>query len=95
MLINEPIEKVGLAYHIRDKNGSEIVYSDTAVDGMRHIPSPQSGEIYCIELTFKVNLHHGPYTIASMASIPGGEGGRDVSVAYFVPVSCELSVFAG
>lgn len=93
--INSPISTLGLAYHIRDKNGLDIVYSDTGIESNSHILDATSGSIHVIDWTFTIKLRDGNYTIASMASEPVNLKLGDVSVIDFIPLSVRFSVDRG
>lgn len=93
--INKAIPLIGLAYHIRDKNGLDIVYSDTALEGGREIRDPVPGSTYIIDWNITSNLREGDYVISSMASEPTDLDIGEVRVADFVPISCKMSVFRG
>ncbi|WP_284973130.1 ABC transporter ATP-binding protein [Atlantibacter hermannii] len=93
--INEDIPRLGLAYHIRDKHGQDIVYSDTEVEEIESLRNLKSGEVYFIDWKFKVNLREGRYVISSMASIPENVNIGDVNVQDFIPISFTFSVVKG
>jgi lipopolysaccharide transport system ATP-binding protein len=93
--INKAIPLMGIAYHIRDKNGLDIIYSDTALEGGRDIVSPSPGDIYLIDWHVVSHLREGDYVIASMASEPIDLNIGVVRVADFIPISCKFSVSRG
>jgi len=90
--VNSPLDKLSFGYHIRDKNGQDIVYSDTGIESNNHIESPSIGSIHIIDWTFKMNLREGNYVIASMASVPINLHVSDVDVVDFVPISARFTV---
>ena len=93
--INSAVDKLGLAYHIRDKNGFDIVYSDTGIEAESHILMAVAGSVYLVEWTFTVSLRVGNYVVSSMASIPVNLRLGDVDVADFIPISAKFSVGQG
>ncbi|MBK7953706.1 MAG: ABC transporter ATP-binding protein [Candidatus Accumulibacter sp.] len=71
---NIDLPTVGLAYHIRDRNGFDVIYSDTEIERC-HVTNLRSGEIISMEWEFDVNLREGVYSIAIMLSDPTGSLG--------------------
>jgi lipopolysaccharide transport system ATP-binding protein len=92
---NQGMEKLALAYHIRDKNGQDIVYSDTGIEQDSHIVSPAVGSIHLVDWTFTVRLREGEYVVSSMASEPVSSRAGDVVVVDFIPISLRFSVSRG
>jgi len=93
--IISPIEKLGFAYHIRDKNGLDIVYSDSGIESNRHILYPAVGSVHVVDWTFTVTLREGNYVISSMAAEPTELNIGEVSVLDFIPISVRFSVSRG
>lgn len=91
---NITLPLLGLAYHIRDKNGFDLVYSDTGIDG-GPIANPKAGCVYVIDWRFKVELREGDYTIAAMLSIPLDLKVGQVEVCDFVPIAVQVKVGRG
>ena len=92
---NEDVSTLALAYHIRDKNGQDIIYSDTTLEGQMHIRDAKAGEVYIVEWTFDVRLREGNYVISSMASIPAESEYMSSEVVDFVPISFTFNVSRG
>jgi lipopolysaccharide transport system ATP-binding protein len=93
--IKQAVPRLALAYHLRDRNGFDLVYADTGLAGDRHLESPVPGETYVIDWTFDMQLRDGQYVVASMASLPHNAAAGDVTVADFVPISCKFTVSRG
>ena len=89
--VYKPILQLGLGYHIRDKNGLDIIYSDTGIE-KKHLQSSDVGDVYAIDWTFTVFLREGNYVIASMLSEPIDLEIGGVTVVDFVPISTSFSV---
>lgn len=92
---NEDVSTLALAYHIRDKNGQDIIYSDTTLEGQMHIRNAKEGEVYIAEWTFDVRFREGNYVISSMASIPAESEYMSSEVIDFVPISFTFNVSRG
>lgn len=92
---SEDVSTLALAYHIRDKNGQDIIYSDTTLEGQKHIRDAKAGEVYIVEWTFDVRLREGNYVISSMASIPAESEYMSSEVVDFVPISFTFNVSRG
>lgn len=90
--VHRTVKSLGLAYHIRDKNGQDIIYSDTNIEGNRHLADPKVGSVHVIEWTFTAHLREGVYTISSMLSEPIDLLIGEVNVADFVPISAKFSL---
>lgn len=93
--IKKDISKLSLAYHIRDKNGLDIIYSDTYIENNHELTNLAPGDTYVAEWKFKLNLKDGNYVISSMASIPGNVAIGDVQVLDFIPISYTFTVSKG
>jgi lipopolysaccharide transport system ATP-binding protein len=93
--INSPMPKLGLAYHIRDKNGQDIVYSDTGIESDSHILQADGGSIYVVDWSFTAHLREGNYVISSMASEPVYLQAGNVVVVDFIPISARFSISRG
>lgn len=92
--ILEDLPRIGLAYHIRDKNGFDIVYSDTGIE-QKEIIAPKAGSVYVFEWSFHTTLKQGDYVVAAMASIPVDLSIGEVEVCDFVPLAVQLKVVRG
>jgi lipopolysaccharide transport system ATP-binding protein len=90
--VNSSVSKLGLAYHIRDKNGQDIIYSDTGIEAGNHILTPVAGSVHVVDWTFTAYLREGDYVIASMLSEPVDLRIGNVVVADFIPISARFSL---
>ena len=88
------LPSIGVAYHIRDKNGFDVVYSDTSIE-RKHVINIVAGGAVQIDWTFKASLREGDYTIAAMLSIPVDLSIGKVEVCDFVPIAVQVSVSRG
>src|SRR5262249_48594770 len=82
---------LGCGYHIRDRNGVDVVYSDSAIEE-KFIESPRKGERYAIDWRFKLMLRHDNYSIATVLSIPIDLSKSLVNFCDFVPLAIQFSV---
>ena len=89
--VQKAVQKLGLGYHIRDKNGLDIIYSDSAIE-RRHIEDCEVGSVYVVDWSFVVFLQDGNYSVASMLSEPIDLEVGEVKVADFIPISTKFSV---
>ena len=89
-----PIPLIGVAYHIRDKNGFDLVYSDTSIERVT-IANLHEAEKVQIDWMFKLNLREGDYTIAAMLSIPLDLTIGKVEVCDFIPIASQIKVNRG
>jgi lipopolysaccharide transport system ATP-binding protein len=93
--VNSSLSKLGFAYHIRDRNGLDIIYSDSGIENESHIFSPVVGGFYQVDWSFFVQLREGEYSISSMASEPKNLKLGEVNVVDFIPISVKFSVSRG
>jgi len=93
--INAPIPKLNLAYHIRDKNGLDIIYSDTKMESKNQIISANAGSIYVVDWSFIAYLREDNYVVSSMASEQVNPLTEDVIVVDFIPISVRFSISKG
>ena len=84
---------IGLAYHIRDRNGFDVIYSDTGIESC-HITNLSMGEIVTMDWEFAVCLQEGNYTVAAMLSIPQDLSMGNVDACDFVPLAANFQVNA-
>jgi lipopolysaccharide transport system ATP-binding protein len=93
--INSSISKLGFAYHIRDKNGQDIIYSDSGIESGGQISPISMGGVYVADWTFTVHLREGYYVVSSMASEPIDLELGNVNVIDFIPISLKFTVSRG
>jgi lipopolysaccharide transport system ATP-binding protein len=86
---------LGVAYHIRDMKGVELVYSDTGVENGSHLRDLVPGRLYVIDWTFNAALQDGEYNFSAMASIPLDMQVGQVEVCDFVPFALQFRVARG
>ncbi len=86
---------LGVAYHIRDMKGVELVYSDTGVENGSHLRDLIPGRLYVIDWTFNAALQDGEYNFSAMASIPLDLQASQVEVCDFVPFALQFRVARG
>lgn len=90
--VHKDIPILGLAYHIRDKNGQDIIYSDTGIEGNKHLIDVRAGSVYVVEWAFTAHLREGSYVISSMLAQPVNLNIGDVVVVDFVPISAKFTL---
>jgi lipopolysaccharide transport system ATP-binding protein len=82
---------LGFGYHIRDQNGVDVVYSDSAIED-KTIIAPHKGERCLIEWRFKAALRAGNYSIATALGIPINLSLSQVDFCDFVPLAVQFNV---
>lgn len=92
---NASIATLGLAYHIRDMKGVELVYSDSAIEGSRHLTLLEPGQRWIVDWKFNVALRDGEYNFSAMASIPVDLIAGEVHVCDFIPYALQFRVARG
>lgn len=91
---NIDLPSIGLGYHIRDKNGVDVVYSDTGLEEF-YLTNLKAGEIAILDWSFKAQLREGDYTIAIMLSIPQDLSSGKVEICDFAPLAANFKVARG
>lgn len=89
--IFEDIPVLGFGYHIRDKDGCDIVYSDSYVENS-NLHSAKKGERYIINWSFRASLNYGIYTISCPLSIPIDIVSSHVVFCDFIPIAVQFTV---
>ncbi len=89
--VNEDIEKLAFAYHIQNKNGISIIYSDSSISDsiMRDL---KKGEKYRIDIDLNLKLAHGSYNILTAISIPIDISIGKVDFCDYVPLAYQFNV---
>lgn len=93
--VQQDIGELGVAYHIRDMKGVELVYSDTGHENNSQLRDLRAGQRYVIDWTFEASLREGQYNFACMASIPKDLTVGAVDVCDFVPYALQFQVGRG
>jgi lipopolysaccharide transport system ATP-binding protein len=89
----EICDNIGLlayGYHIRDKNGINLIYSDSSIEG-KNLIDPRQGDKYVIDWSFVSALQQGDYSIACFLSVPIDIMSGVVEFCDFVPIACQFS----
>ncbi|HBB03183.1 MAG: ABC transporter ATP-binding protein, lipopolysaccharide transport system ATP-binding protein [Candidatus Peregrinibacteria bacterium GW2011_GWF2_38_29] len=87
--INNDMEKLAYGYHIRDKNGVDVVYSDSIIED-KNLLNLKKGNKYIIDWKFKNSLIHGIYNIACVLSIPIDTASSKVDFVDFIPIATQF-----
>ena len=88
------LPSIGLAYHIRDKNGFDVIYSDTGIEHC-HITNLGDGEVVTMDWEFMMHLRQGDYSIAAMLAIPQDLSVGKVEVCDFAPLAVSFQAQCG
>ena len=65
--ITEDCYNLGVAYHVRDRQGNDIVYSDSLIED-KILYQVKAGEKHLLCWRFRMSLMHGPHNIACVLS---------------------------
>lgn len=96
MTIQNNLDLICLAagYHIKDRNGFDVIYSDTGLENC-HLTNLISGEVVVMDWEFHINLRADEYTIGVGLSIPLDLSISKVEVCDWVPLAANISVGRG
>jgi lipopolysaccharide transport system ATP-binding protein len=89
--VYEDISLLVFGYNIRDKNGVDLVYSDSNIEN-KSLEYPKKRETFIIDWKFQIPLVHGLYSIACVLSIPTEKGSGLVEFCDFIPYAVQFSV---
>jgi lipopolysaccharide transport system ATP-binding protein len=89
--IFEDIHNLTFAFHIRDRNGVELIYDDTVLNS-KQVVSAQAGESLIVDWEFTINLQASGYNIAAMMSIPLNHEVGEIDICDFVPIAAQFEV---
>lgn len=88
--IHEDIHLLGYGYHIRDKNGTSVVYSDCIVEGQNCLENLKAGDKFIIDWSFNAALCQGQYHILSAISTPINLELSQVDYSDYIPISYQF-----
>jgi lipopolysaccharide transport system ATP-binding protein len=88
---HEDIYALGFGYHIRDKNGVEVIYGSSSIEEKR-LYNVKAGETHIVDWKFELRLMQGTYTIACVTSIPIDAEIGKVDFCDFIPIACQFEV---
>ena len=91
---NTDLHVIGMGYHIRDRNGVDVIYSDTGIEDC-HITNLGAHEVVVMDWEFAVRLREGEYTVTAILSIPVDLSIGKVEVCDFVPLAANFKVARG
>jgi len=89
--INENIDLLSFAYHIRDKNGVEVVYSGSNIED-KNLHLVKKGEKYIIDWRFRMSLMQGIYNFACAMAIPIDIKVAKVDFCDFIPLAVQFEM---
>ena len=89
---NQEVECLGMAYHIRNSTGVDLIYTDSRFNDKQAIFDAKRGEIYVIDWKFKVELRQELYNIACTISTPTNEDLTNPNVCDLVPLALQFKV---
>lgn len=89
--VNEAVADLGAGYHIRDKNGFDILYSDNLVE-QEKITGLEPAERYILDWRFKMALKEGQYNISCVLSLPIDVSVAKVDFCDFIPFAKQFIV---
>nr|WP_319493607.1 ABC transporter ATP-binding protein [uncultured Desulfobacter sp.] len=89
--VDEVIPELCVGYHIRDKNGFDILYSDNMIEGEK-ISGLKPGERYVLDWRFKMSLKEDQYNISCVLSLPIDISVAKVDFCDFIPFAKQFLV---
>lgn len=88
---NIDLSVIGLAYHIRDHTGYDVIYSDTGIENC-HLATLEAAQVVQTDWQFTIRLREGDYSVSAMLSIPEDLEIAKVEVCDFVPIAINFKV---
>lgn len=89
---NADVPILGMAYHIRNLNGVDLVYTDSRFSDEKAIFDAKCGEIYVVDWQFKIEMKQEIYNFACAISIPVDGNFDAPDVCDFVPLAEQFKV---
>jgi len=89
--IMEDIPKLAFGYHIRNKNGVSVVYSDSVIEN-KILYSVKKDEKYIIDWKFKASLTQGIYNVVCVLSIPLDMTISKYDYCDYIPLAVQFTV---
>ena len=90
---NADVSILGMSYHIRNKNGVDLVYTDSRFSDTKAIFDAKSGEVYIVDWKFKIEMKQDElYNFACTISIPVEETLDSSDICDFVPLAVQFKV---
>ena len=89
---NQNIECLGMAYHIRNATGIDLIYTDSRFNKTKAIFDAKRGEVYTIDWKFKVELRQELYDIACVVSTPIDDKLMEAHICDNVPCAVQFQV---
>jgi len=87
------IDNLSFGFHVRNRNGVDILYDDTVLQQHKNLPVKCNDE-YIISWKFKVLLQAAQYTVSVVSSIPINLAVADVDMCDFVPIALQFDVLS-
>ena len=91
---NVNIECLGMAYHIRNATGIDLIYTDSRFNKTKAIFDAKRGEVYTIDWKFKVELRQELYDIACVVSTPIDDQLMEAHICDYVPCALQFNVIS-
>jgi lipopolysaccharide transport system ATP-binding protein len=89
--IHADCDEIGMGYHIRDKNGTDVVYADSHLTG-QWLRNLRAGDRYIVDWQFEARLMQGNYAIACGMSIAIDLEASQVDFCDFVPLGVQFTM---
>lgn len=89
--IHEDIHNLSFGFHVKNRNGVDILYDDTVLQRQEVLWVKQN-EQYIVDWQFKVLLQSNQYTIAVVISIPINLDIAEVDMCDFIPIAAQFVV---
>ena len=89
---NQNIECLGMAYHIRNATGIDLIYTDSRFNKTKAIFDAKRGEIYVVDWKFKMELRQELYNIACVISTPIDDKLMDANMCDHIPCAVQVQV---
>ncbi|SPC11692.1 ABC transporter ATP-binding protein [Cupriavidus taiwanensis] len=89
--VQRDLPRLSFGYHIKDKNGFDIVYSDSGIEQC-NIELPREGSVHVVDWTFRARLKEGEYTVAAVLAVPVDLSIGLVETCDHVPIACQFRI---
>ncbi len=87
------IPELGFGYHIRDKNGTDVIYGSAGVENKK-LKNITKGDLFIVDWKFCLKILQGQYSILSVLSVVIDSNKGVVEFCDLIPISCQFEMMS-
>ncbi|GEC94382.1 sugar ABC transporter ATP-binding protein [Zoogloea ramigera] len=94
LLAHEDIPVLAYGYHLRDRNGFDLAYSDSGIED-QHLYDVKAGHVYVVDWIMPLAFKEGDYTISAVTAVPLDLTVGSVETCDHVPIALQFRMNRG